>query len=45
MAATDGNHQPCQTTGLPRTLLLVVGLGILFGLFGVVQLFLRKKQP
>jgi nickel transport protein len=45
IAATDGNHQPCQTTGLPRTLLLVVGLGILFGLFGVVQLFLRKKQP
>ena len=45
MAATQGNHQPGATAGLPRTLLLIVGLGILFGLFGVVQLFLRKKQP
>jgi len=44
VAASDGNHQPSATAGPPRMLLLAAGLGILFGLFGVVQLFLRKKQ-
>jgi len=29
---------------LPRGLLLAAGLGIVFGLFGLVQLFLRKKS-
>lgn len=29
---------------LPRTLLLASGLGIVFGLFGIFQLFLRKRS-
>jgi nickel transport protein len=29
---------------LPRGLLLAAGLGIVFGLFGLVQLFFRKKS-
>jgi nickel transport protein len=29
--------------GLPRPLLLLAGLGIVFGIFGVVQLFFRRK--
>jgi len=28
---------------LPRTLLLLAGLGIVFGIFGLIQLFFRRK--
>jgi len=29
--------------GLPRSLLLFAGLGIVFGIFGLIQLFFRRK--
>lgn len=37
--------QPLTSTSLPRPLLLVAGLGIIFGLFGFYQLFLRRQKP
>lgn len=40
-AATQTNASP--TEGLPRWLLAGFGLSIIFGLFGLVQLFTRKK--
>lgn len=40
-AATDVAPPPAE---LPRTLLLASGMGIVFGLFGILQLFLRRKS-
>lgn len=39
-AAADVAPPPAEP---PRTLLLASGLGIVFGLFGILQLFLRRK--
>lgn len=36
--------QPAGDVSPARGLLLAAGIGIVFGLFGVVQLFLRRKQ-
>lgn len=35
---------PSNESALPRWSLLLTGLGVIFGLFGLVQLLVRKKQ-
>jgi nickel transport protein len=39
-----GTAAPVASARPPRAWLLAAGLGILFGLFGLVQLFLRRRQ-
>lgn len=43
-AATDGGPSQAVGGAPPRALLVAAGLGVLFGLFGIFQLFLRKKR-
>lgn len=42
--ATGPTDQTSSTSSTPRPLLLAAGLGIIFGLFGLYQLFLRKSS-
>lgn len=44
VTASALEKSPSSSTQLPRELLLASGLGIVFGLFGIVQLFIRKKS-
>jgi nickel transport protein len=38
-----GSAVSTASGGLPRPLLLFAGLGIVFGIFGLIQLFFRRK--
>jgi nickel transport protein len=42
--SAEGTAAPLTSARPPRAWLLAAGLGILFGLFGLVQLFLRRRQ-
>lgn len=44
LVGTADNPLPATSGQMPRMLLLAAGLGIVFGLFGLVQLFTRKKS-
>lgn len=47
--ATDGGDAAGSGSAAggdkPRALLLAAGLGVVFGLFGLVQLFVRRRRP
>ena len=42
--AAGGSAVATGSAELPRLLVLLAGLGVVFGLFGVVQLFFRRKS-